>query len=180
MLYVLIIASIGIVSGFLFGIVQDWDTGAGFLLICLLVVGVGSLILSFLDDACDKFERKVVSTSTKETKKLIYPLNMSARKPNKYFIIPRKDDAYHLYIKTETGFEQAEYDIDETELKQCNEKYPEPCVIETVTTTAYEYTPRYKKFLYYGVVFLGTANKPDETEEKVEYTLYVPQNTIIQ
>lgn len=180
MLYVVITAVIGMVAAFLFGIVQDWDTGAGYLLICLLIAVVGSLILAFLDDACDMFEKKVVSTTKKETEQLIYPLDMSARKPHKYFIIPRKDDAYHLYVKTKTGFEQTEYDIDETKLKQCNEQYPKACVVKTVTTTVYQFTPRYKKFLYYGIVFLCSANKPEEIEEKTTYTLYVPQNTIVQ
>lgn len=66
MLYVVITAVIGMVAAFLFGIVQDWDTGAGYLLICLLIAVVGSLILAFLDDACDMFEKKVVSTTKKK------------------------------------------------------------------------------------------------------------------
>lgn len=126
------------------------------------------------------FEKKVVSTTKKETKKLIYPLDMSAQKPHKYFIIPRKDGAYHLYVKTKTGFEQTKYGVDETKLKRCNEQYPEACVVKTVTTTVYQFTPRYKKFLYYGIVFLCSANQPEEIKEKTTYTLYVPQNTIVQ
>ena len=126
------------------------------------------------------FEKKVVSTTKKETKKLIYPLDMSVRKPHKYFIIPRKDGAYHLYVKTKTGFEQTKYGVDETKLKRCNEQYPEACVVKTVTTTVYQFTPGYKKFLYYGIVFLCSANQSEETKEKTTYTLYVPQNTIVQ
>lgn len=180
MLYIVIIAFIGTVAGFLFSIVQDWENNAGFLIVCFLITTVGSLIIAFFDDVCDMFEKKVVSTTKKETKKLIYPLDMSAQKPHKYFIIPRKDNAYHLYVKTKTGFEQTKYDIDETKLKQCNEQYPEACVVKMVTTTTYQIVPRYKKFLYYGIVFLCSANQPEETKEKTTYTLYVPQNTIIQ
>ncbi len=180
MLYVVIIAFIGVFAFPISISYREWDVGADFALICLFIAAVGSSILYLSNCGCDRFERKVVSTSTKETKKLIYPLDMSARKPHKYFIIPRKDDAYHLYVKTKTGFEQTEYDIDETKLKQCNEQYFKACVVKTVTTTVYQFTPRYKKFLYYGIVFLCSANKPEEIEEKTTYTLYVPQNTIVQ
>ena len=176
MLYVVIIVFIGIFVSIFFCTWQNWGIAT---LVCFGTVVAGGLLLSLINDVFSAYEEKIIC-SKKESKSLIYPLDMSAPKPGKYFIIPRKNGTYRLYVQTETGFEQTEYDIDETELKQCNEKYPEPCVVETVTTTAYEYTPRYKKILYYGVVFLGTANKPDETEEKVEYTLYVPQNTIIQ
>lgn len=138
------------------------------------------LALCFLTDDNIMFEKHKEFGWTQEKIKLIYSLDMSMQKPSKYFIIPQKDDAYHLYVKTETGFEQTEYDIDETKLKQCNEQYPKACVVKTVTTTVYQFTPRYKKFLYYGIVFLCSANKPEEIEEKTTYTLYVPQNTIIQ
>lgn len=121
MLYIVIIAFIGVFAFPISISYREWDVGADFALICLFIAAVGSSILYLSNCGCDRFERKVVSTSTKETKKLIYPLDMSARKPHKYFIIPRKDDAYHLYVKTKTGFEQTEYDIDETKLKQCNE-----------------------------------------------------------
>lgn len=181
MLYIVIFALVGVLAYPLCADCQNhnWDVLSIFTLVCFGIVVVGGFLLYSINEDFDVFEEKITS-SKKEMKRLIYPLDMSAPKPGKYFIIPRKNGAYRLYVQTETGFEQTEYDIDETELKQCNEKYPEPCVVETVTTTAYEYTPRYKKFLYYGVVFLSTTNKPDETEEKVEYTLYVPQNTIIQ
>lgn len=141
------------------------------------------LALCFLTDDNIMFEKHKEFGWTQEKIKLIYSLDMSMQKPSKYFIIPQKDDAYHLYVKTETGFERTEYDIEKIELKQCNEKYPNACVVETVETAVYQFTPRYKKFLYYGVVFYESANKYKHTrriEKKTTYTLYVPQNTIVQ
>ncbi len=182
MLYVVIIAVIGVLAFPFYADYQNpnWDAGSIFAFVCILVSVVGVSLLYITNDEFDEFEEQVISTSITEKKKLIFPLDMSAQKSGKYFIISRKDGAYHLYVKTETGFEQTEYDIDATDLKQCNEKYPEACVVETVMTTVHQYIPRYKKFLYYGVVFLCSANKPEETEEITTYTLYVPQNTIVQ
>lgn len=179
MLYIVIIAFIGM---FVSISCADWhslDAWGIAELVCFLTAIVGCFVLYLTTEDSNIFEEKITS-SKKETKSLIYPLDMSAPKPSKYFIIPRKNGAYRLYVQTETGFEQTEYDIDKTELKQCNEKHPEPCVVETVITTTYEYTPRYKKFLYYGAVFLSTTKKPENTEEETVYMLYVPQNTIIQ
>lgn len=82
MLYVVIIAFIGIFVSIFFCTWQNWGIAT---LVCFGIVVVGGFLLYSINEDFDVFEEKITS-SKKEMKRLIYPLDMSAPKPGKYFV----------------------------------------------------------------------------------------------
>lgn len=139
------------------------------------------IYLCFNENSDDNFEIKTISVKKEEkSKRQIFPLDMTAETPNKFFIIPQKDEAYHLYVKNDTGFEKVKFSTQNTTLKQCDKENPMACVVETLTTTTKKKVPKYKKFLYHGIVFWGSTDYLEYTEEETTYTLYLPENAVIQ
>lgn len=154
--------------------------------ICFLISSIVSGFLLtglviLIDCSSEAFEVKTISVEKKEmSRKQIFSLDMISKFTNQFFILSKEDGAYNLYVKNKTGFEKANFSIVNTELKQCDKENSVPCVVETLTTTTKKYIPKYKKFLYYGIAFSGNPNRPEWSENKTTYTLYLPENAVIQ
>ena len=174
MFYVIIISAISAIA-----LTYQWQDNMVPAFVCSLIFFVNTVFFLITNESVDAFENKIVSTSKKETKQLIFPLNIFDRTQIEYFIISiNNNGAYRFYMQTETGYAKKSFFVDRVE--PCNEEHPDACIVKTVTITIYQQVPKYKKFLYYRVVFFALVNKPKETKEEITHTLYVPQNTIIQ